>query len=45
MPGFDRAVPRDMGPMTGGDRALCRSRGIRPDYLDYGFGFRGVSPA
>ena len=45
MPGFDRTGPRGMGPMTGGGRGLCNPRGIRPDYLGYGFGFRGASPA
>lgn len=45
MPGFDRTGPRSMGPMTGGGRGLCNPRGTRPDYLGYGFGFRGASPA
>ena len=45
MPGFDRTGPRGMGSMTGGGRGLCNPRGIRPSYLDYGFGFRGGSPA
>ena len=45
MPGFDRTGPRGMGPMTGGGRGLCNPRGIRPEYLGYGFGFRGASPA
>ena len=45
MPGFDRTGPRSMGPMTGGGRGLCNPRGIRPDYLGYGFGFRGAAPA
>jgi len=45
MPGFDRTGPRGMGPMTGGGRGLCNPRSIRPEYLGYGFGFRGASPA
>ena len=45
MPGFNRTGPHGMGPMTGGGRGLCNPRGIRPDYLGYGFGFRGASPS
>jgi hypothetical protein len=45
MPGFDRTGPGGMGPMTGGGRGLCGSRGVRSSYQGYGFGFRGASPA
>ena len=29
MPGFDGTGPRGMGPMTGGGRGFCGSRGMR----------------
>jgi hypothetical protein len=44
MPGFDRTGPQRMGPMTGGGRGLCGSRGGRMEGYR-GFGFRGASPA
>lgn len=43
MPGFDRTGPRGMGPLTGGGRGLCSSRGGRGGGY-HGFGFRGTSP-
>ena len=43
MPGFDRTGPRGMGPMTGGGRGLCGTRGGRMGGYS-GFGFRGASP-
>ena len=43
MPGFDRTGPRGMGPMTGGGRGLCGTRGGRTGEYR-GFGFRGFSP-
>ena len=43
MPGFDRTGPQGMGPMTGGGRGLCGSRGGRTGGYR-GFGFRGASP-
>ena len=43
MPGFDRTGPRGMGPLTGGGRGLCGSRGGRMGGY-HGFGFRGTSP-
>ncbi|MFC1965262.1 DUF5320 domain-containing protein [Chloroflexota bacterium] len=45
MQGFNRTGPRGMGPMTGGGRGFCNTRGARTAYQGYGFGFRSASPA
>ena len=45
MPGLNKTGPRGMGPMTGGGRGLCNSRGARQVNQGYGFGFRGSSPS
>jgi len=36
MPGFDGTGPRGMGPMTGGGRGFCGSRGFGAAYRPYG---------
>jgi len=52
MPGFDGTGPAGLGPMTGGGRGFCSSRGIGanlrargiPSGAGYGYPYRGVGP-
>jgi len=52
MPGFDGTGPAGMGPMTGGGRGFCSSRGIRSRagiygpaaYRPYPYNYHAASP-